>query len=146
MKIVIVGAGYAGLACHLVLAGPERPAAAHPNLAAALAWGATPHWTGDADRASVELARLQRVGVRIAVDDFGSGYSSLGFLMGLAVDTLKIDRTLLEFDTTRQGVLVNAVAELGRTLGLTVVVEGVETTQHLLRAREAGRSRLAWAR
>jgi diguanylate cyclase (GGDEF)-like protein/PAS domain S-box-containing protein len=91
----------------------------------------------DVDRASAELARLQRVGVRIAVDDFGSGYSSLGFLMGLAVDTLKIDRTLLEFDTTRQGVLVNAVAELGRTLGLTVVVEGVETTQHLLRAREA---------
>jgi diguanylate cyclase (GGDEF)-like protein/PAS domain S-box-containing protein len=91
----------------------------------------------DADRAGAELARLQRAGVRIAVDDFGSGYSSLGFLMGLAVDTLKIDRTLLEFDTTRQGVLVNAVAELGRTLGLTVVVEGVETTQHLLRAREA---------
>jgi diguanylate cyclase (GGDEF)-like protein len=91
----------------------------------------------DADRAAAELARLQRVGVRIAVDDFGAGYSSLGFLMGLAVDTLKIDRTLLEFDTTRQGVLVNAVAELGRTLGLTVVVEGVETPQHLLRAREA---------
>ncbi len=91
----------------------------------------------DAARAGVELARLRRLGVRVAVDDFGSGYSSLGFLMGLAVDTLKIDRTLLEFDTTRQGVLVNAVAELGRTLGLTVVVEGVETPQHLLRAREA---------
>lgn len=92
----------------------------------------------DADRATAELARLQELGVLIAVDDFGSGYSSLGFLMALAVDTLKIDRTLLEFDTTQQGVLVNAVTELGRTLGLTVVVEGVETLQHLVRAREAG--------
>lgn len=92
----------------------------------------------DTGTAAKELARLRGLGVLIAVDDFGSGYSSLGFLMGLSVDTLKIDRTLLEFDTTREGMLVNAVAELGRTLGLTVVVEGVETLQHLARAREAG--------
>ena len=91
----------------------------------------------DPDRAAAEFARLRRLGVRIAVDDFGSGYSSLGFLMGLTVDMLKIDRTLLDFDTTRRGSLVNAVAELGRTLGLTVVVEGVETPDHLPRAFEA---------
>ena len=91
----------------------------------------------DPDRVAAEFARLRRLGVRIAVDDFGSGYSSLGFLMRLTVDALKIDRTLLDFDTTRRGSLVTAVAELGRTLGLTVVVEGVETPDHLARAFEA---------
>jgi diguanylate cyclase (GGDEF)-like protein/PAS domain S-box-containing protein len=91
----------------------------------------------DPDRVAAEFALLRRLGVQIAVDDFGSGYSSLGMLMRLTVDVLKIDSTLLDFDTTRQGSLVTAVAELGRTLGLTVVVEGVETPDHLARAFEA---------
>jgi diguanylate cyclase (GGDEF)-like protein/PAS domain S-box-containing protein len=91
----------------------------------------------DSERVAAEFTRLRELGVRIAVDDFGAGYSSLGFLMGLNADALKIDRSLLDFDTTRQGSLVTAIAELGRTLGLTVVVEGVETPDHLARAREA---------
>ena len=92
---------------------------------------------GDPERVAVELGRLRHLGVRIAVDDFGAGYSSLGFLMGLNVDVLKIDRSLLDFDTTQRGSLVTAIAELGRTLGLTVVVEGVETLDHLDRAYDA---------
>jgi EAL domain-containing protein (putative c-di-GMP-specific phosphodiesterase class I) len=91
----------------------------------------------DSDIVAAELARLKRLGVRIAVDDFGSGYSSLGFLLGLDADVLKIDKLPLDFDTTRRGSLVGAVCELGRTLGLTVIVEGVETAEHLDRAREA---------
>jgi diguanylate cyclase (GGDEF)-like protein/PAS domain S-box-containing protein len=91
----------------------------------------------DSERVAAEFARLQDIGVRIAVDDFGAGYSSLGFLIGLDADTLKIDRTILEFDATRRGSLVAAIAELGRTLGLTVVVEGVETPEHLAWARQA---------
>jgi EAL domain-containing protein (putative c-di-GMP-specific phosphodiesterase class I) len=91
----------------------------------------------DSERVAAEFARLQAIGVRIAVDDFGAGYSSLGFLIGLDADTLKIDRTILEFDATRRGSLVAAIAELGRTLGLTVVVEGVETPEHLAWARQA---------
>ena len=75
--------------------------------------------------------------MKIAVDDFGSGYSSLGFLLTLDADILKIDRTLLDFDTAQDGSLVKAVTELGRTLGLTVVVEGVETTENLAMARAA---------
>ena len=86
---------------------------------------------------AAEFARLQAMGVCIAVDDFGAGYSSLGLLMSLDVDALKIDRSLLEFDTTRRGSLVMAIAELGHTLGLKVVAEGVETPKHLHRAREA---------
>jgi diguanylate cyclase (GGDEF)-like protein/PAS domain S-box-containing protein len=88
----------------------------------------------DPDRVAAEFALLRRLGVRIAVDDFGSGYSSLGLLMKLTVDVLKIDSTLLDFDTMWQGSLVTAVAELGRTLGLSVVVEGVETLDHLAQA------------
>lgn len=57
--------------------------------------------------------------------------SSLGFVMGLKADVLKIDRTLLDSDPVRRGSLVTAIAELGRTLGLMVVVEGVETKDHL---------------
>jgi diguanylate cyclase (GGDEF)-like protein len=91
----------------------------------------------DSERVVAELERLRALGVRISVDDFGSGYSSLGFLMGLDADALKIDHSLLDFDTHRHGSMVNAVAELGRTLGLTVVVEGVETAEHLRRALEA---------
>ena len=82
---------------------------------------------GDSDRVAAEFARLQAMGVCIAVDDFGAGYSSLGLLMSLDVDALKIDRSLLDFDTTRRGSLVMAIAELGHTLGLKVVAEGVET-------------------
>ena len=92
---------------------------------------------GDSDRVAAEFARLQAMGVCIAVDDFGAGYSSLGLLMSLDVDALKIDRSLLDFDTTRRGSLVMAIAELGHTLGLKVVAEGVETPEHLRRAREA---------
>jgi diguanylate cyclase (GGDEF)-like protein/PAS domain S-box-containing protein len=92
---------------------------------------------GDSNRVATEFARLQALGVCIAVDDFGAGYSSLGLLMSLDVDALKIDRSLLDFDTTRRGSLVMAIAELGHTLGLKVVAEGVETAQHLHRAREA---------
>jgi diguanylate cyclase (GGDEF)-like protein len=91
----------------------------------------------DSPCVSSVFARLRKAGVRIAVDDFGSGYSSLACLIRMPADVLKIDRTLLDFVTTRDGSLVKGVAELGRTLGLTVVVEGVETPDHLARAREA---------
>ena len=90
---------------------------------------------GDSDRVAAEFRQLQAMGVGIAVDDFGAGYSSLGLLMSLDVDTLKIDRSLLDFDTTRRGSLVMAITELGHTLGLKVVAEGVETPSHLHRAR-----------
>ena len=92
---------------------------------------------GDSERVAAEFRQLQAMGVTIAVDDFGAGYSSLGLLMSLDVDALKIDRSLLDFDTTRRGSLVMAIAELGHTLGLRVVAEGVETPGHLHRAREA---------
>jgi diguanylate cyclase (GGDEF)-like protein/PAS domain S-box-containing protein len=84
------------------------------------------------------LTRLKQLGVRLAVDDFGAGYSSLGSLLDLDADVVKIDRSLLDFDTASGSSLVQAVCGLGRTLGLEVVAEGVETADHLDRALAAG--------
>ena len=60
VQAAAAAAAFAGLGCHLVLAGSRRPADAHPNLAAAVAWGAELSWTDDADRGSVD-AELHRV-------------------------------------------------------------------------------------
>ncbi|HEX8519156.1 MAG TPA: bifunctional diguanylate cyclase/phosphodiesterase [Pseudonocardia sp.] len=91
----------------------------------------------DPERVAPDIAALRALGIRIAVDDFGAGYSSLSLLTSLEFSTVKIDRSLLDFDTTRRGSMVMAIAELGHTLGLRVVAEGVETPGHLHRAREA---------
>ena len=75
-----------------------------------------------------ELQRLQALGVRIALDDFGSGYSSLEYLGRLPVDILKIDRSLVErahLEPQRQEVL-KAIAHIAEKLGLETIVEGVE--------------------
>jgi EAL domain-containing protein (putative c-di-GMP-specific phosphodiesterase class I) len=84
-------------------------------------------------------AMLRRRGVRVAVDDFGSGYSSLGQLRRLPVDMLKIDREFLrEARSAQATALLRAVVELGNGLGLTVVAEGVERQDQLALVRGVG--------
>ncbi len=72
--------------------------------------------------------------VRIAIDDFGSGYSSLNYLRQLPIDILKIDRAFIE-DLTQESenaeAIVRSIIDLGRNLGLRVVAEGVETEAQL---------------
>ncbi|MGE3234710.1 MAG: EAL domain-containing protein, partial [Thermoleophilia bacterium] len=85
------------------------------------------------------LRALRRRGVRVAVDDFGSGYSSLGQLRRLPVDMLKIDREFLaEARSAQATALLRAVVELGNGLGLTVVAEGVERQDQLALVRGVG--------
>ena len=91
----------------------------------------------DSDQLTEELNRLRRLGVRLAMDDFGAGYSSLSSLHRFPVDTLKIDRMFLDLGAGNPAPLVRAVAELGRSLGLTVVAEGVETVEQLAIVRAA---------
>jgi len=59
VQAAAAAAAYAGMGCALVLAGPPQPRTAHPNLAAATAWGADIHWTGDPDRTSVDAGILE---------------------------------------------------------------------------------------
>ncbi|GAA1535355.1 hypothetical protein GCM10009827_062040 [Dactylosporangium maewongense] len=79
------------------------------------------------------LERLRSTGVRIAIDDFGTGYSSLGYLRDIPADVLKIDRSFLEglVGSDRHRGLLAAVVQLGHTLGLRVVAEGVEDAEQL---------------
>jgi diguanylate cyclase (GGDEF)-like protein len=88
----------------------------------------------DSEALTAELARLRALRVRLAMDDFGAGYSSLSSLLRFPVNTLKIDRLFLDLGA---GSLVHAVAKLGRSLGLTVVAEGVETPEQLALVRAA---------
>jgi diguanylate cyclase (GGDEF)-like protein len=76
-----------------------------------------------------KLARLKRMGVRLAIDDFGTGYSSLSSLRQLPVDILKIAKPLVTGhggDTAGEA-FVAAILQLGESLGLTMIAEGVET-------------------
>ena len=88
-----------------------------------------------ADREIVadRLARLRASGIRIAVDDFGTGYASLAYLTSLPLDILKIDRGLIAdlVGGTRDKIVVKAMIRLARELDLKVVVEGVETIDQL---------------
>ena len=91
-------------------------------------------------RTSRMLERLVDQGVRIAIDDFGVGYSSLGQLRTLPASVLKIDRSFvsnMESDTSNEAI-VSSTIELAHRLGLQVIAEGVETPAHLARLRAAG--------
>jgi EAL domain-containing protein (putative c-di-GMP-specific phosphodiesterase class I) len=81
------------------------------------------------DEAAAILARLKTLGVRIAVDDFGTGYSSLSYLSRFPVDVLKIDRSFVEHveRESEPSELVRTIIQLGRSLNLLTVAEGIET-------------------
>ena len=86
------------------------------------------------------LATLRELGVRVAMDDFGTGHSSLGALLTLPLDTLKIDRCFVSGlrPDTPEATIVRTILTLARTLGLEVVAEGVETTEELAFLRAHG--------
>ncbi|HEY0600321.1 EAL domain-containing protein [Brevundimonas sp.] len=86
------------------------------------------------------LERLAGLGVGVALDDFGSGYTSLHALRELRFTTLKIDRSFVErcLDDTASAAIIHAVISVGRSLGMQVVCEGVETEAQVQFLRTAG--------
>jgi diguanylate cyclase (GGDEF)-like protein/PAS domain S-box-containing protein len=88
----------------------------------------------DYQRALDNLRRLKALGVRIAMDDFGTGFSSLSTLQSFPFDKIKIDKSFVEniHRHDRATVIVRAVLGLGRSLEIPVVAEGVETQEQIL--------------
>ena len=85
------------------------------------------------------LAQLHALGVRISLDDFGTGYSSLSYLHNFPLQKVKIDRSFLEgIDSDRPLTLLRGVARLSADLGMSVVVEGIETNEQLERISADG--------
>ncbi len=91
-------------------------------------------------RAQQLLEQLAGLGVRISIDDFGAGYTSLGQLKTLPVDELKIDKAfvLTMTEDRSNSLIVHSIVDLGHNLGLTIVAEGVETEQALAALRAFG--------
>jgi len=94
----------------------------------------------ESQRVAATLEELQRLGVRIALDDFGTGWSSLAYLRHLPVDLIKMDRGFvrdMEADS-RVAAVVSAILALGRSLGVAVLAEGIETEAQACRLRALG--------
>ena len=87
----------------------------------------------DFDRGLALLRRLKALGVRVSMDDFGSGYSSLSYLQAFPFDKIKIDRAfVMNLGRNPQSAsIVRAVIGLGHGLGMSIVAEGVETQEQL---------------
>ena len=94
----------------------------------------------DDERTLAVLHRLRDMGIRIAMDDFGTGFSSLGYLRSFPFDKIKIDRSFVRELGTRDGAdaIVRAIVTLGMSLGMTVIAEGVETADQQERLRVEG--------
>jgi diguanylate cyclase (GGDEF)-like protein len=94
---------------------------------------------------NIEIARgildeLVATGIRVALDDFGNGFSSLGYIKTLPIDIIKIDRTFVRdiLNSSDDAIIVESTIILGHNLGMRVIAEGVETRGQLIHLRTAG--------
>jgi EAL domain-containing protein (putative c-di-GMP-specific phosphodiesterase class I) len=115
--------------------------------------GVTPHqvWlevtegtmVSEPEIALASLRRLRALGVRIALDDFGTGYSSLSLVQKFPLQRLKIDRAFVQgvVENSNDRSLVRTIVAMGRSLGLDLVAEGVESVHQLQILHEVGCSK-----
>jgi EAL domain-containing protein (putative c-di-GMP-specific phosphodiesterase class I) len=91
-------------------------------------------------RADVTLRQLRELGVKLSLDDFGTGFSSLGYLRNDAFSTIKIDRSFVRTanDSGQNAAIIKAIVSLARELGMNTTAEGIETVQEFNRVKELG--------
>jgi diguanylate cyclase (GGDEF)-like protein/PAS domain S-box-containing protein len=126
-----------GMPPEAVAAALQRYGIAPQNLALEITEGIL---LNNIDEALNWLQAIHRMGLRVYLDDFGTGYSSLSYLKRFPLETLKIDKSFVQ-DMQHDGnerSLVQAIIAMARSLGLTVVAEGVESAGHLQILREMG--------
>ncbi|WP_245820991.1 putative bifunctional diguanylate cyclase/phosphodiesterase [Geodermatophilus pulveris] len=95
----------------------------------------------DVERTAAQFAELRRTGVEVSIDDFGSGFSSLGQLVAMPAGLLKIDRSLIAYPEGRRSqaaAAIAAVVALAQACGVRTLAEGVETPEQLAMAAELG--------
>ncbi|MET4756154.1 putative bifunctional diguanylate cyclase/phosphodiesterase [Endozoicomonas sp. NE40] len=94
----------------------------------------------DIEVSSAQLQRLKQAGVILALDDFGTGYSSLSYLKRFPFDKIKIDKSFVDGlpGSKENTVIVEAIIQLGKSFGLEVIAEGVETAAQESHLRQAG--------
>jgi EAL domain-containing protein (putative c-di-GMP-specific phosphodiesterase class I) len=92
------------------------------------------------ETAKSRLDDLRALGLKLALDDFGAGYSSLTYLQRLPFDKLKVDRGFVAAldHSANAGVIIQAIISLGRALNLSILVEGIETEEQRALVRLAG--------
>ncbi len=123
---------------------PDRIAATLARVglpAAALSVEITEHLLlGNIGRADMVIERLRAIGVAIAIDDFGSGYSTMSYLRDLNIDEVKLDRHFVApiLASQRAAAIVQSVIGLAHTLGIVCVAEGVEDRSTATRLRDYG--------
>jgi diguanylate cyclase (GGDEF)-like protein/PAS domain S-box-containing protein len=90
--------------------------------------------------ATEAVRRVRALGVRVAIDDFGMGYSALSRLQAFPLDRLKIDRSFVAplSALAARGSIADAMIALGNSLGLEVIAEGIETEEHVRALRSLG--------
>jgi diguanylate cyclase (GGDEF)-like protein len=94
----------------------------------------------DVDVARRELGKLRDLGIRLAVDDFGTGYASVSYIRQLPIDVVKIDKSFVQGLTAgaEDAAIAQAIIKMSHALGLTTVAEGVETGEELSKLQNLG--------
>jgi diguanylate cyclase (GGDEF)-like protein len=83
------------------------------------------------DKAEERIRRLRAMGAEVCVDDFGIGYSSLGYLQRFPFSVIKLDRSFIAKEDPKNAAIVEALIQLARGLGMEVVAEGLETAEQV---------------
>jgi EAL domain-containing protein (putative c-di-GMP-specific phosphodiesterase class I) len=82
------------------------------------------------------IEKIRAIGCNFAVDDFGTGYSSLSYIHRFAIDQLKIDSSFVQSVAPKSAEIIRSIIDLGRSLGIEVVAEGIETSEQAEHLRD----------